>query len=594
MKGRLKKTLALTLSGAMMIGSLTMLTGCGSSGSSSSADATSFSFLLNGDDGKSFYTGNAQNPAAIYWKNMEWDADGDGETVKLDIEITELPTGTESDTMNTIMATGEYGDLIDLGYVSDSAATLYGNGIILDLTDLVDQYMPNYKAWMESHPDYADRLYTNVDGEDKIISLYQVNDVSPDEWCGYEYRRDWIVKYGTNPETGESFTGGWEGDEYVDDVVFPSGETYPKTITDWEWMFEIFDRAIDEQGIDGGYAFALCSAGMIELGDLVSGFGMGSPMYSIQDGECVFGADTDQFRTYIECMNTWYENGWIKKDFDEEVGTMFWSVDNENVYSGKVGCWYGMNSSLGNKLDTNDGNEVLEGIAVFAAPTPINDKYGDESCRNKTPNTMFTNSHMVGEAYAITEKAADKDLASLLTAIDYLYSEEGGRLISCGLSEEQADSDEEIRAIYDKMGLTGGAYTIEEYDGEEWLVNVPEYKGNQDVENACRFMRMTGLGIHDNRDEGDGTFLSSQYKVWSTYDKTGNIGSEITSQLTQDQADETSLNTTNIRTYNNSAIPDFITGRTDIYDDAAWQAYCDEVNAYNPQVYCEYINAIIK
>lgn len=65
------------------------------------------------------------------------------------------------------------------------------------------------------------------------------------------------------------------GDSWVDDVVFPSGCTDPMYISDWEWMFEIFDKAMEEQGITDGYCMSMYYPGYIANGDLVTGFGGG-------------------------------------------------------------------------------------------------------------------------------------------------------------------------------------------------------------------------------------------------------------------------------------------------------------------------------
>lgn len=67
------------------------------------------------------------------------------------------------------------------------------------------------------------------------------------------YRRDWIVKYGKHPQTGQAFTGGYtdpnDVDSWTDDVVFPSGGTDPVYISDWEWMFGSFTEAMAASGL---------------------------------------------------------------------------------------------------------------------------------------------------------------------------------------------------------------------------------------------------------------------------------------------------------------------------------------------------------
>ena len=58
-------------------------------------------------------------------------------------------------------------------------------------------------------------------------------------------------------------------------MVFPSGGDEPIYISDWEWMFDIFAKAMDDLGITDGYCYAPYYLGYLETGDLSSGFGGG-------------------------------------------------------------------------------------------------------------------------------------------------------------------------------------------------------------------------------------------------------------------------------------------------------------------------------
>ena len=104
--------------------------------------------------------------------------------------------------------------------------------MILDITDYVMQYMPNYRAYFERHPEYAGRETMLVNGERRYLCLYQLDEVTPEAWGGMVYRRDWIVKYGKDAD-GNSFSGEWgEDGNWTDNVVFPSGEVFPKYVSD--------------------------------------------------------------------------------------------------------------------------------------------------------------------------------------------------------------------------------------------------------------------------------------------------------------------------------------------------------------------------
>ena len=95
------------------------------------------------------------------------------------------------------------------GVICDSADIMYANNRIIDLTEYVNQYMPNYKKVLDTVEDVRKSAVFNIDGEEKILGIVTVNESYKDVNFGYEYRRDWIVKYGSNPQTGAAFSGGY-------------------------------------------------------------------------------------------------------------------------------------------------------------------------------------------------------------------------------------------------------------------------------------------------------------------------------------------------------------------------------------------------
>ena len=131
-------------------------------------------------------------------------------------------------------------------------------------------------------------------------------------FSGYQYRRDWVVKYATptpyvwdlesdyiqtnghpkytplsvaqsnsdytgwktNPVT--TFTSNYGGvNDWEDNIIFPSGTNHPLYISDWEWMFDAFAKAIQTEGFSGdssAYVTTLFYPGYMQTGDLVSSF----------------------------------------------------------------------------------------------------------------------------------------------------------------------------------------------------------------------------------------------------------------------------------------------------------------------------------
>ncbi len=552
-------------------------------------ETAEYSVMIDKNENSYFYENYSENPIYKYWSDMEWEPEGADARYKINLTFTAPTEGSERDYVNTIMATQEYPDMMAMNYVTTSAASLVEEGLALDITEDVEKYMPNYMSWLDENPEYARMITQNVDGSRRIYQLYCVGDIPQKLWCGWEYRRDWLVKYGTNPKTGKAFSGQWEGENWVDDVVFPSGNTDPIYISDWEWMLSVLETALEKEGITDGYALQIYSPGYYQTGELVTGFGTSGAYYLNKDGECVYGPTEEAFRAYLQCMNHWYEEGWIDKAFEEHVDDrLFWKVDTPTVFSGKAGCWFGMNSQTGKGME--GAGDYTDGIVVFGAAQPINDVYGGKEAQGQDPATYFCNS-VISQSFIITEKAKDKDLGPLLTALDYLYGDEGGRLRNRGFSDEQqAEIQDEF---YNENGLQEGAYHLEDRDGEEWVVVNPVLTATEGLTTAGRMLRLPGLGIEKNFDELQDPVLTHAVDEWRRYVNTGSIIAAVSSQLTPDQTAEYGLINNNVNTYLSQEVPNFITGRRDIDDDQEWEKYLSDLNAYSPDTYCGYINDVL-
>ena len=400
MKKTLKRVFGAVLGTTMAI---SLLAGCGGGdGTSGNADETYTMWIYSGQDA-AYYLDYEENPALQYALQKKYGPD----EKSLAIDFWVPPSGSAADNYSTMMGSGDYPDVID-GSISDAPTVMYETGQIMDLTELIPQYMPNYMKYLEEHPEIEHKAYVDIDGEKKMLFIRTMNEDRDYTYSGVEYRRDWIAKYGTNPETGEAFSGEFtdedDPDSWVDDVVFPSGGSDPIYISDWEWMFEIFDKAMEAEGITDGYCLSVYYPGFTWNGDFTSSFGGGSPLwYEDLDGKVQFGADKPQFRALMQCLNTWYKKGWLDQSFNQRTSDAHYAIDDTTTRQGKVGLWVGLESQLGGRMDVG-ASEYTEGICSYGAPWPINDVYGDESCKNVEPNAVeYTG--LTGTTWYITTAA---------------------------------------------------------------------------------------------------------------------------------------------------------------------------------------------
>lgn len=583
-----KRILALAVSAMMCV---SMLAGCGilrgpgNSGTSMSADDdTYFTMWIHSGPGSAYYTEYEDNPAVKYAETLTW---GD-ENKSIYIDFTTPPMNKESDDLNNMYISGSLTHLLD-GVICDSADVMYENDRIIDLTDYVNQYMPNYKHVLETVDDVRKAAVYNIDGEEKILGIVNLNESYIDVSFGYEYRRDWIVKYGKNPMTGETFTGGYvdpgDPDSWEDDVVFPSGETDPVYISDWEWMFEIFETAMDDLGITDGYCISMYYPGYMWSGGLCSSFGGGNPVfYTDANGQVQFGGVSDSFRTYIECLANWYEIGWLDQAFDQHTGDSHYAIDSAKIRQGRVGMWYGQQSTLGSRIYVDqETSPFAEGIFVMGAPMPINDVYGPEQCQYVEPDCTAASVFLSGSPVYITTQAEKdgKDIAAICAFFDYFYTEEGSLLKSAGLTAEQSlasGSD-----FYDRNGLTEGAYTeVENGDFRYKYVDVVAKDGGN-LSVAIAAEKMPGLRLVKSLDKGRAETFQHSMDLWIQYPDLALWNGRPGFVVSKEDSDEYNSIFTKLLSYMDAHTMEFIKGQKDITDEKTWSDWCTMLTKMNYQ-----------
>ena len=440
MRKEFKKLTAVAVAGVLSAGTLAALAGCGGSD-----DPNKFTIYMGSSVPEEFYIDYGENPFAQYLEKK----------FDIELEFTFAAVGKENEDFGKKISSGSYYDVMDISYYQGVVADLYddGYGAAMDLTQYINDYMPNYKAFLEA-PENAETVkYAKSDG--KYLTINNYNEEIPAQWGGWLYRRDWLVKYDGNPDTPD------ENGMYKDGVRFPdgyldeNGYDNPVTLNDWEYMFGIFEKAPDYE-----YAITLPSTGYHSTGELVSAFGI-DPLWFFEKGESgaydqvAFGGASDQFRQYVETMHEWYEKGWLDKNFGSNAGDQFFELDAEHAVSGEVGMWYGIIGQAGNILEQNDEeNQVpaLDGIDLWGARQP------KLTADSPDPTCFYLDSKETTRRWIVTDAATDKNLEKLFTMLDWLYSEEGAITKFYGLSKEQMEEYDIDTSLYERYGLDKGCY----------------------------------------------------------------------------------------------------------------------------------------
>lgn len=576
----MKKSFLSGLSVAFLL--LGALASCGESGSSTATGEKKASFtywIPTGVDGQ-YYSDYKDNPVVRYLTNYKkWGKDKD---VSISFDFTVPPTGEENNNLSTLLGSGDYTDVIDTSYYKSmgTVKNLYEEGIAMDLTSYVKEYMPNYLAWLEKNPDQKKRVINKIDGEDKYLEIFSMAD-SSEPWGGWEYRRDWIVKYGVNPKTQAAFTGSYDANGvWSDDVVFPSENKDPIYISDWEWMLKIFKKAIEDQGISDGYPFSMAYQGFYETGDLYSSFGGTGPFWSVnQENKIEFGPQSQHFKAYLQAMNNWYKNGYIDKKFSERTSDSFYQINTTGVYSGKIGLWYGYSSETEKAIQSGE-DDFTKGACVMGCRQPINDVYGTDSDKNIVPYTFYQGDKL-GSSIVITNKAKDKDIPALMSFIDFMYSPEGAVMKEYGLSKAQYEECQD--PLYTKYGLTEGGYSQVDSDGNPWVEGTSQ---GEKMYRLCDFLvdhnniaqyficsRFNGYTYGPSRKfyTFNPIFIHT-LKEWMAITVKSPILDTVTSQLSSDDSLTYSSAMTRVREFTAKYTPDYVKGVKDYQDLTAYNS----------------------
>ena len=564
-----KRALSLVLAATMLLGMTSLLAGCGGGGND---DANTFTIWMGSAVDSAYYTNYGQNPVIQYLEKK----------FDINLEFITPVAGNETDNFNTLIATGDYPDMMDLSFYTGTVSDLYdnGDGVCLDLTQYVNEKMPNYKGFVEANKTGA-TAYATVGG--KFLTLNNYNAAVPNQWGGFIYRRDWLLKYGTDPVTGAAFKSWEENGIYRDDVNFPDGyvdadgNENPLTIADWEWMFRQFEKCPDYE-----YAISMGYRGYHETGEFLSAWGTGALWNTYdEDGDgffetVKFGAATEGFRDYVETMSKWYSNGWLDPDFATRTADMFYQIDVNSIYQGKVGAWYGTLGQLGGSIENKDIAATV-GISCWAAPQPKLTKDSD------APTIFYQDGMETTRTWMITDAIEGKNVDKFIAMIDYLYSEEGMRLHSYGLSKEQMAEYDIDLSVMTKYGLTEGTYYKVNEKGEADPNGALDRRndiifndsGNLAVAVSSDYFIGLGAGSYkfynpDNTPDDHRKVMAQS--AWAMYENKGTVSNSLLAQMSSEDGQAYRNAQASIRDYLATEVPKFIKGQTAL-DDSSWTKF---------------------
>ncbi len=295
---------------------------------------------------------------------------------------------------NLMMVSDEYTDMIARFKTFYSAGVDAGidNEIIIDLAELMDEYMPNYQYVLANNDTFR-RDSTSADGH--IGAANTLNYKTEGEQIGPVIRQDWL-----------------------DELGMAAPVTYDE-------YYEVL-KAFQANGHEG--ALALRWNGINSGSYLLAGFGAAGfyddtavavPFLNIA-GTVEFGPIMEGYKDYLILMNQWYAEGLIYSDFM----SLDTSTYPQNLSNGTFG------------IAVVDRGQFTSTQLALESIDPDANLVGCKDARQNAEDVLHIQyiDHSVSDGYSITTSCDIPEIAAQY--LDYLYTEEGSILAGYGVEGE--------------------------------------------------------------------------------------------------------------------------------------------------------------
>ncbi len=430
------------------------------------------------------------------------------------VETSEVNFFTASEQYNVILASGDYPDLIkNLGsYYSTGLSGALSDDIIMDFTDDLSRYAPNYDYLIHSNAD--ETRYYLTDG--KVLQFMGTYDSFINNQ-GLVLRKDWLEECGLDvPETYDELHNVLKTfqDKYnCSTAIYMNNNC---TITNLTEGYNVATYNVSGSGGAGGS-------------------GAGLP-YFVEDGVVKCSFLEDGYRNYLTMIHQWYEEGLMDSDFVSIEYDPFSSYLSGQITSDQMGVWCTSGEGIDNYT-----------VPVICMASPVQNK-GD--MQHLTEMTLAP----ADDITAISISSACENPEIAMAWLDYWFSEDG-------------------IAFYN-FGLEGTDYTLDENNTPLFTDAVVNNEFGLSASNymrcRCAFGTMPSLMLRYRSAYLNSDLVNEAWDVWtSNLDGTMAISSNVT--MTTEQKEAESYKASDIMTYANQMISQFANGDMDI--DTQWDTF---------------------
>lgn len=310
------------------------------------------------------------------------------EATGVQIEVTSVSTAA-SEAFNLMISSGSYADFDLLAGVTQmygSASAAFEDGIIMDLSGYVDEFMPDFAAFIEEY-DFAKYISTD-NGE--LLDIAGLG--AGGRAMGTSVRMDWL-------------------DALKMDI--------PVTYDDYYNVLTAFKTEYDCPE-----PFLMNSTGFVDADFLCGGYGISQGGYIVDGGTVNYTYTSDGYKQYVTMLNKWYNEGLFSEDFLSNVTGAGFSYDAQ-MLGGQTGLFVTGADALGASYAESADDPNFHVVAI--ADAVVNE--GDIIKVGVTPNR-----DPVSNRWNVTTGCDDIEL--VLKYCNWFFTEAGGIACNWGIENE--------------------------------------------------------------------------------------------------------------------------------------------------------------
>ncbi len=434
----------------------------------------------------------------------------------VDIQFIHPAVGTDKESFNLMLASGELPDMIQVmsgKWYNGDLAAMYNDGAIIDLTPYLDEYAPQYKEVI-NHTELAQR---QIYSDGKVLGFYKITYADKMPYVRFNTNKDWLDA---------------------------AGMTEPKTIEQYEAYFDWI--LANKEGVIP--CWLDLGEGQTEMSTnlLMGAFDMIRNWYlDPADGKTVrYWANSDSYKDYLLMMNKWYTKGYLSKDFMSLTQTEAQSMFD----AGKLACI----------ADSVDATYSRDEDKFTVTNLPYMRKAEDSVLGSGLANNPVGD----GGEWVTVITSSCKNVEAAIQYLNYGYTYEGSLIFSFGVEGVHwVWGDDGVPKFTDEilhnpkgMTISNVSYALKIHFGSRYCY--PDSIGHPGTASNTEALRIRTMWAGDKNEQN---FLQMP---------------PVT--LTTDESTRLSEIMTQVDTYANEMTLKFITGAESLDN---FGAYIEQVNA---------------